>query len=376
LAHADKKLFTPGPLTTSPSVKQAMTRDLGSRDSEFIALVHSIREDLLRLAAVSPADYAAILLQGSGTYAVEAVFASLTPPNGKWLLLVNGAYGRRMMQIAETWNLPATPLIFAEDEAVSPSALKAALDADSQISHVAVVHCETTSGIFNPVEALGALAKAQGKVFFVDAMSSFGAVPLNFEQAGVDVLVSSANKCIEGVPGFAFALVRRAVLESATWKPRSVTLDLVGQWRGLEANGQFRFTPPTHTLLAFRQALDELEQEGGVAGRAERYRANHLTILDGMSALGFQPYLGPAHRGYIITAFHYPQHPNFSFEAFYNALNAKDCVIYPGKVTAADCFRIGHIGRLYPQDMQTLLEAIAQTLAELHINLQTLAAEV
>ena len=365
----DKILFTPGPLTTSRTVKQAMLRDLGSRDFEFITLVAEIRRRLLALGQVADKDYEAIIMQGSGTFGMEAVVSSVTLPDGKWLMIINGAYGKRLNLIATTLGIPTALLTYPENSAPDPVAVDAALAADAAITNVAVVHCETTTGIINPVEEIGAVVRKHGKRYFVDAMSSFGAVPLDLAAAGIDYLVSSANKCIEGVPGFSFVLARRAaLLETEGWA-RSLVLDLLAQWRGLEANGQFRFTPPTHTLIAFAQALRELEMEGGVDGRAQRYRANYATLLAGMTDMGFETYIQPEDQGYIITSFRYPTHPNFSFETFYERLNDKNYVIYPGKVSDADCFRIGSIGRIFPSDVRDLLAAIRETLVEMGVEL-------
>ena len=234
---------------------------------------------------------------------------------------------------------------------------------------MAAVHCETTTGIFNPIEAIGNVVHDAGKQYFVDAMSSFGAVPIDFADSHIDYLVSSANKCIEGVPGFAFAIARTESLTSTKGFARSLSLDLLAQWEGLEKNGQFRFTPPTHTLLAFHQALQELRDEGGVEGRAARYRTNYETTLKGLRDLGFQEYLPAEDQGYIITSFRFPEHPNFSFETFYNALSDAGYVIYPGKVSDADCFRIGHIGRLFEADARALVRTIAEILTTMNINL-------
>ena len=365
----DKVLFTPGPLTTSRTVKQALLRDLGSRDFEFIETVRQIRRELLGLGQAASPEYEAILMQGSGTFGIEAVFSTITPPDGKWLIVVNGAYGRRMAHICDVLGIDTAVLTIPENRQPDPAQVEAALAADEALSHVAIVHCETTTGIFNPVAEIGAIVTEYGRTYFVDAMSSFGAVPLNLAEAQVDFLVSSANKCIEGVPGFSFVLARRAALLAAEGYARSVSLDLLAQWRGLEANGQFRFTPPTHALLAFRQALAELAQEGGVNGRAARYRRNYETLLAGMRRLGFREYLRPEDQGYIITSFHYPDHPNFDFPRFYEALNRRDFVIYPGKVSDADCFRIGHIGRIFAPDVQALLAAIEDVLAEMGVEL-------
>ncbi len=365
----DKALFTPGPLTTSRSVKQAMLRDLGSRDLEFIGAVKDIRRRLVQLAGIEDDGYTAIIMQGSGTFSIEAVLGSSIPPNGKLLVIVNGAYGRRMCQIAQTLRINQATLTFPEDQPVRVAEVEAALKADPAVTDVAVVHCETTTGLFNPVEEIGAVVKQHGRRYIVDAMSSFGAVPLDLIAAGVDYLISSSNKCIEGVPGFGFTLARTATLSQTAGYARSLSLDLFAQWQGLERDGQFRFTPPTHALLAFHQALIELEAEGGVAARAARYRAQHATLIAGMQVLGFKTYLRPEDQGYIITSFHFPDHPHFEFTEFYERLNHKGYVIYPGKLSTAACFRIGTIGRIDVSDIKALLTAIGETLAEMRIQL-------
>ncbi len=365
----DKALFTPGPLTTSHTIKQAMLRDVGSRDSEFIGIVKDIRRRLVALGGLSEEEYTAVIVQGSGTFSVEAVISSTVPPDGKVLVVVNGAYGRRIVQIASVLRIPTVVLGYPEDRKPVVSDIESALGADPDITHVAVVHCETTSGLINPVREIGDIVKSAGRVYFIDAMSSFGAVPLDVSGCAIDYLVSSANKCIEGVPGFGFVLARRATLQATEGYARSLSLDLLAQWKGLEADGQFRFTPPTHALLAFHQALLELEAEGGVEGRAARYRANYEALVAGMRALGFNEFLPPDLQGYIITSFRYPPHSNFKFTEFYERLNHKGYVIYPGKVSNADCFRIGHVGRLTPNDMRDLLAAIRGTLDEMEIQL-------
>lgn len=362
----DKLLFTPGPLTTSLTVKQAMLHDAGSRDPAFIQLVRHIREQLLQLGGVSrEAGYETILMQGSGTFGVESVISSVLPREGKLLVIVNGAYGERIVAMANRHGIPTTALRQDEDQVPSVDDIAMALQGDRQITHVAAAHCETTTGILNPIEAIGEVVQRHDREFIVDAMSSFGAIPLDLTAAGVDYLISSANKCIEGVPGFAFVLARREALLAIEGRARTLCLDLLAQWKGLEEDGQFRFTPPTHALLAFAQALKELAQEGGVAGRGARYCANHVALLAGMEALGFRPYLSPDVQSFIITTFHYPADRKFRFEQFYQRLFMKGFVIYPGRLTLLDCFRIGNIGRLYPNDIQSLLTAIAEVLKEM-----------
>jgi 2-aminoethylphosphonate-pyruvate transaminase len=362
-----KLLFTPGPLTTSATVKESMLRDLGSRDGEFLSVVSHIRRRLLELGHVADGSYEAVLMQGSGTFAVEAVLSSVIPLNGRLLVAINGAYGHRMAKIAKVLGIPCEAIVFDEATPVLTKRVRALLAEDPAITHVGMIHCETSTGILNPVAELGRTVSEMGRVFIVDAMSSFGGIPMDLAADKIDFLISSANKCIQGVPGFGFVLARRDLLEAAEGCARSVSLDLFSQWKGLESDGQFRFTPPTHALLAFSQALKELEAEGGVEGRAARYAANHKALMDSMAELGFDAYLAPEHQTHIITSFRFPAHPRFAFSAFYDRLSELGFVIYPGKVSDADCFRIGTIGHIFPQDIQALVAAIRRVLADLHV---------
>ena len=372
-----KLLFTPGPLNTSEKVKGAMLRDVGSRDREFLELVRNIRNELLELGGVrQAAGFEAILLQGSGTYAVESVISSALPESGKILFLINGAYGERMAQIASRHKIHHEVLRWPENEPVNPAAALRKIQQDAAITHVAMVHCETSSGVLNPITGLGDKLQKFGRVFIVDAMSSFGALPIHLANDGIDFLISSANKCIQGVPGFAFVLAGARRLKECESRARTLSLDLFEQWRGLETNGQFRFTPPTHALLAFAEALRELRDEGGVAGRGRRYAANHNLLVAGMKQLGFIPFLDPAHQSIIITAFQYPAHPNFDFNNFYERLSKEGMIIYPGKLTETFCFRLGNIGHLFEQDIQALLAAIERVLKEMGVPTPVPAPEV
>jgi 2-aminoethylphosphonate-pyruvate transaminase len=363
-----KLLFTPGPLITSETVKESMLRDLGSRDREFLSVVSHIRCRLLELGHVADGSYEAVLMQGSGTFAVEAVLSSIIPRNGKLLVAVNGAYGHRMAKIAKVLGISCEAIVFDEATPVLTNRVRALLAEDPAITHVGTIHCETSTGILNPVAELGHAVSEMGRVFIVDAMSSFGGIPIDLAADKIDFLISSANKCIQGVPGFAFVLARRDLLEAAEGCARSVSLDLLAQWKGFESDGQFRFTPPTHALLAFSQALKELEAEGGVEGRAARYASNHKALMEGMMELGFDAYLAPEHQSHIITSFRFPTHARFDFSAFYDRLSELGFLIYPGKVSDADCFRIGTIGHIFPQDIQALVAAIRRVLAEMHLD--------
>lgn len=361
-------LFTPGPLTTSKTVKESMLRDLGSRDREFLSVVSRIRRHLLELGQVANGSYEAVLMQGSGTFAVEAVLSSVIQRGGRVLVAANGAYGHRMAKIAKVLGISSETIVFDEAAPIPTNRVRAALAEDPAITHVGTIHCETSTGILNPVAELGRTVREMGRVFIVDAMSSFGGIPMDLAADKIDFLISSANKCIQGVPGFAFVLARRDLLEAAEGCARSVSLDLLAQWKGFESDGQFRFTPPTHALLAFSQALAELVKEGGIEGRAARYAANREALMDGMTALGFDAYLAPEHQSHIITSFRCPTHPRFDFPAFYDRLSELGFVIYPGKVSDAHCFRIGTIGHIFPQDIQALVATIRRVLAEMHVD--------
>ena len=366
----DKLLFTPGPLTTSLSVKQAMLHDAGSWHFEFNAKVKWVREKILEVAGLSrDAGWEAILLQGSGTFGVEAVFATCVPPNGKVAVLANGAYGERMALMLQHLKIDHLVLRTPENTPNDPAALDRALAADTTITHVAIVHCETTTGLLNPIAEVGRVVKSHRRAYIVDAMSSFAAIPIDFAAAGIDYLISAANKCIEGVPGFSFVICRREALLACEGYARCLSLDLLDQLKGFDKNGQFRYTPPTHSLLAFEQAMKELEHEGGVTERGERYRRNQETLMEGMKQLGFRPYLDSAVQSPIITSFYYPDTESFAFDAFYRLLSDKGFIIYPGKISRANTFRIGSIGRIFPSDIDALVSAIGSVLNEMGVKM-------
>jgi 2-aminoethylphosphonate-pyruvate transaminase len=368
--RTDKLLFTPGPLTTSNTVKQAMLRDLGSRDAEFVEVVQGIRQHLLELAGVSQeSGYEAVLMQGSGTFGVEALISSVIPRDGKLLVIINGSYGKRIHDIAQRHGIETVTIEVAENTPAVPRQVSEILSADSGITHVALVHCETSSGVLHPVQEIGAVVKGFQRTFIVDAMSSFGGIPLDVAKSGIDYLAASANKCLEGVPGISFVVANRAQLLATGGAARSVSLDLLAQWEGLENDGQFRFTPPTHVILALHQALLELDEEGGIAGRAKRYAANHAALLKGMRRMGFREYVPAESQSHIITTFLFPEDQKFEFEDFYQRLSARNMVIYPGKLNEVDCFRIGNIGRLFESDIESLLAAIEAALTDMGVTI-------
>jgi len=362
----DPWLLTPGPLTTSASVKEAMLHDWGSRDQAFIAINREVRDRLVALAG-GEGSHVCVPLQGSGTFAVEAMIGTLVPPAGKLLILINGAYGKRMAKICDYYRRAYAVVEEPEDRPIDPARVAAALAADQAISHVAVVQCETTSGVLNPVAEIAAVVAKAGRSLLVDAMSAFGALPIDAREVPFDALAASSNKCLEGVPGMGFVIVRRSVLEGCAGNSPSLSLDLHDQFVAMEKTAQWRFTPPIHVIVAFHQALTEHAAEGGVAGRGRRYAENCRILVEGMRALGFETLLPDALQAPIIVTFHMPADPKFKFETFYDRLRERGYVIYPGKLTVADSFRIGCIGRLGAEEMRGALAAIRDTLTEMGV---------
>ena len=357
------KLLTPGPLTTTDTVKEEMLVDRCTWDDDYKAVTQKIRRQLLQLGHVSGDDYTVVLMQGSGTFGVESVLSSVVGDRDKVLICSNGAYGVRMTQICDRGRIPYVHYAERYDRIPDPARVAQLLAQDPAITHVAMVHSETTSGILNDIQSVGKVVRDAGRTFIVDAMSSFGGVDIPVSDWGIDFLVSSANKCIQGVPGFSFILCRRDKLLESEGKARSLSLDLLDQWKGMDRDGKWRFTSPTHVVLAFSKALDELEEEGGVPARQRRYTENNRLLIEKMRAMGFTPYIDGSHQGPIITTFFYPAGVSFRFSEFYAYIKERGYVLYPGKLTDADTFRVGNIGEIYPEDMEKLAAIIASFLA-------------
>jgi len=362
----DALLLTPGPLTTAKSVKEVMLHDWGSRDATFLRINAEV---LARLPEVvnATATHVTVPIQGSGTFAVEAMLTSFVPPKGKVLVLINGAYGHRAKRILDIARRKSIVYETPEDTPPDLKKVEAILKRGKSITHVFAVHCETTSGILNPVEEIGALAAQYGKSYLVDSMSAFGALPLDANAAYADAIAASSNKCIEGVPGLGFVIARKSLLPGLKGNATTLVLDVQDQWAAFEKTGQYRFTPPIHVIVSFHQALIEFFAEGGQVGRGGRYAKNACVLTEGMQALGFKPLLAKHLQAPIIMTFHMPKDPNFVFQAFYDALKDRGYVIYPGKLTVAESFRIGCIGRLYEKDMEGVLAAIRDVLGEMNV---------
>lgn len=359
-------LLTPGPLTTAQSTRDAMRVDFGSRDEAFIAINREVREQVVSLCA-DPSEYSAVLMQGSGTFSVEATFGTLLPRDGKALVLTNGAYGRRIQQMLEIMGRDFVALTNDETEPTDVAALDAMLAADNAITHVAAVYCETTTGMLNPLEAIAATTAKHGRKLIIDAMSAFGALPLHASNIPFEAVVASSNKCLEGVPGFGFVIARTASLKAAAGNSHSLSLDLSTQLEGFEKNAQWRFTPPTQVIAALHEALRLHRAEGGVEGRGARYRTNCETLVGGLEKLGFQMLLPADLQAPIIVTVRQPADPNFEFKTFYDALRDHGFAIYPGKLTQAPTFRVGCIGQVFPEDLTRFVEAVQAVLKDQNI---------
>jgi len=357
-------LLTPGPLTTAPQTRAAMQRDWGSRSSEFIALTAQVRARLKQLVTGAE-DHDAVLLQGSGTYAVEAMLASMVKPDAGVLVLENGAYGRRMAEICRRLGRRHQLFSWPEGEAAPLAEIEAAIVRFTDLEFVAAIHVETTTGILNPLAEISALAARHGRRLLVDAMSSLGAMPIHADNVIFDAIASSANKCLEGVPGISFVLARKDALEAARGNAPSLSLDLHDQWRGFEATGEWRFTPPTQVLAALDAALDGLDAEGGVGARHGRYARNCAMLRDGLTELGLVPLLPKALQSPIIVTFLDPALPEWDFSRFYQGLLDRGFAIYPGKLSQRPSFRIGCIGQVHEADMQGLVQAVRETLGDM-----------
>lgn len=358
------KLLTPGPLTTTETVKREMLTDHCTWDNEYKEITQKIRKTLLNLAHVSEEKYTVVLMQGSGTFGVESVLTSAVGKNGKLLIAANGAYGERMEDIAKHAGLQYKIINFHYNETPDAEVIAKEIEKDPAITHVSMVHCETTSGILNDIASVAEKVKELGRVMIVDAMSSFGGVDIEVEKLGIDYIISSANKCIQGVPGFSFIICRKEELAKCEGQAVSLSLDLYDQWKGMEKDGKWRFTSPTHVVLAFAKALEELKEEGGIAARNKRYSDNNELLIRKMNELGFRSYIDATHQSPVITTFFYPEKADFSFEEMYAYIKKRGYAIYPGKLTDANVFRIGNIGEIYKEDIDKLCDIFAEYLSK------------
>lgn len=360
----DPLLLTPGPLTTTLRTKQAMLHDWGSWDAAFNRITGDVCRQLVDIVHGAES-HVCVPLQGSGTFAVEAALGTLVPRDGKVLVPNHGAYCARILRILGVLGRTAIELPFAEDRPMDAEAIDAALAADPAITHVAVVHCETGTGILNPLHDIAQVVAARGRALIVDAMSSFGALPIDARSTPFDALIAASGKCLEGVPGMGFVIARRSALENSAGRCHSLAMDLHDQWTYLQKTTQWRFTPPTHVVVALAEALAQFHAEGGQVARGARYTANRQALVRGMAALGLKPLLDEAVQSPIIVTFHAPAHPSWDFKAFYEGVRARGFILYPGKLTKIETFRVGCIGAITPNDIDQVVHAVAATLRQL-----------
>jgi 2-aminoethylphosphonate-pyruvate transaminase len=362
----DRILLTPGPLTTTLRTKLAMLRDWGSWDADFNAVTASLRSRLLDIVHGHDS-HVLVPLQGSGTFSVEAAVATVVPRDGHVLVLDNGAYCKRAARLTQMMGRRATVLLFAEDEPVSAAALDAKLAADPSITHVILIHCETGTGVANPLAEVAAVCERRRVGLIVDAMSSFAALPIDARQVRFDALVAASGKCLEGVPGMGFVFLRKAILDGCAGNSQSLAMDLHDQHVYMEKTTQWRFTPPTHVMVALSEAVTQFVEEGGQPARLARYIDNCRTLVDGMAQLGFKPFLRPEVQAPIIVTFHAPADSRYDFKRFYAAAKARGFILYPGKLTQVETFRVGCIGAIGRNEMQQAVNAVADTLREMGI---------
>ncbi|MGZ5080539.1 MAG: 2-aminoethylphosphonate--pyruvate transaminase [Usitatibacter sp.] len=362
----DPILLTPGPLTTSLATKEAMLRDWGSWDTAFNAMTVSICKDLVDVVN-GAGTHVCVPLQGSGTFSVEAAIANLVPRDGKVLVPQNGAYCLRILKILKYLGRAHVALDLPEDRPPTAAMIEEAIAKDPAITHVAQVHCETGAGLLNPLAEIADACARHGKGLIVDAMSSFGAIDIDVAKHPADAVIAASGKCIEGVPGMGFVIARQAVLEKCQGNSHSLAMDLHDQWTYMQKTTQWRFTPPTHVVAAFRAALDQFKAEGGTAARGARYRKNCDTLLEGMTALGFRSFLPRVVQAPVIVTFHAPGDPAYSFRPFYEKVRSRGYILYPGKLTQVETFRVGCIGAIDHNEMRNVVSAVAETLKEMGV---------
>jgi 2-aminoethylphosphonate-pyruvate transaminase len=362
----DRILLTPGPLTTTLRTKLAMLKDWGSWDTDFNAITAGLRQRLLD-SVHGHGTHVLVPLQGSGTFSVEAAVATLVPKNGHVLVPDNGAYCKRAAKLTQMMGRRSTVMPFPEDAPVSAAAVDERLKADPSVTHVVLVHCETGTGVENPLSEIARVCERHGKGLIVDAMSSFGALPIDARTLRFDALIAASGKCLEGVPGMGFVFLRKAVLDACAGNSQSLAMDLHDQHVYMEKTGQWRFTPPTHVVVALAEAVTQFVEEGGQPARLARYGGNCNTLIDGMGALGFKPFLKPEIQAPIIVTFHAPAHKAYEFKRFYESAKQRGFILYPGKLTQVETFRVGCIGAIGRNEMRQAVAAVADTLHEMGI---------
>lgn len=363
-------LLNPGPATTTDSVKQAMVvPDICPREKEFGLLVEGIRNDLVKIIH-GEKTHEAILFGCSGTGVVEACLSSVVPEGKTVLIASNGAYGERMKDICERYNIGHQDYDEEWGKPLRVSELESFLSRfPTQISHVAFVHHETTVGILNPLPQIAELCQHFGVELIVDAMSSYAGLPIDLRRDQVHYVISSANKCLQGMAGVSFVIAHRDSLEKTSLvKKRSLYLSLFENFVFQKKTLQMQFTPPVQLMYALRQSVDEYFQEGGQV-RFERYGRLYEILREGLLTLGFKFLVETEYHSRLLTAILEPQHENYSFEGMHDYLYLRGFTIYPGKIKGTSTFRLANIGEIYPEDIKEFLRHLGDYLREYRIRM-------
>jgi|TARA_B100000315_G_scaffold40571_1_gene35417 2-aminoethylphosphonate aminotransferase len=364
-----KILLNPGPATTTDTVKMAqVVPDICPREEEFSELMAGIRDDLLKIVNVDKKKYTTVLFGGSGTAVMESVIASVVNQEKTLLILKNGAYGDRMQKIVETYSIPFTTLEYEWGKPINLSEVDSYLKSNRNIGYIAMVHHETTSGILNSIENFSELGKNYGHTLILDAISSYAGISIDLKKTPIDFLMSTSNKCIQGMAGLAFSICKKSELKHLKDIPnRSFYLSLYDQYNYMEKTGQMRFTPPVQTIYALRQAIDEYFDEGSL-NRYNRYTENWKRLREGLQKLGFNLLLDPENESHILLTVVEPKNPEYNFDKIHNLLYDKGFTIYPGKLGKKKTFRLANMGAINSIDIDRFINELSNVIIKIGID--------
>jgi len=352
-------LLNPGPATTTDTVKNSLlVPDICPREKEFGELMKRVMKKLVDVIHGGP-EYTSVIFTGSGTAAIEACITSVVPHDKKIFIINNGAYGKRMVQIAKINKIDCIHYEEAVNKEINLNSIESFLKQNKrEISHLAIVHHETTTGMLNPVNEICKISNSFGIECIVDAMSSYAGIPINIKEMNADFLISSSNKCIQGMAGLSFVISRVSSLDKLNnIPPRSLYLDLLGQFQSLKKTNQMRFTPAVQIFYALEQALNEYFEETAIR-RYERYKNSYDVLIRGLKDLGFKLYLPDHLHSKLLTTIYEPTNSAYSFNEMHDYLYEKGYTIYPGKCNNENTFRIANIGQIDQTDIIGFIEKL------------------